>query len=93
MPEGDVRIDDGAVRFGHFPHDQSFVLQVNLDISQTTATAEVTLLGGEASGNTTANIQPLLLPLARQFGAVKFWVGFQHEATFFVDDIIVTRKK
>lgn len=93
MPEGDVRIDDGAVRFGHFPRDQSFVLQVNLDITQTTATAEVTLLGGEASGNTTVNIQPLLLPLARQFGAVKFWVGFQHEATFFVDDIIVTRKK
>lgn len=93
MPEGDVRIDDGAVRFGHFPRDKSFVLQVNLNITPTTATAEVTLLGGEASGNITADIQPVLLPLARQFGAVKFWVGFQHEASFFVDDILVTRKK
>jgi hypothetical protein len=93
MPEGDVRIDDGSVTFGHFPRDQSFVIQVNLNITQTTATAEVTLLGGEASGNTTVNIQPVFLPLARQFGAVRFWVGFQHEASFFVDDILVTRKK
>lgn len=93
MPEGDVRIDDGAVRFGHFPRDRTFAVQVHLIITQTTATAEVTLLGGEASGNTTVNIQPLFLPLARQFGAVKFWVGFQHEASFFVDDILVTRKK
>jgi hypothetical protein len=93
MPEGDVRIDDGAVRFGHFPRDKSFVLQVNLNITQTTATAEITLLGGEASGNITVDIQPQFLTLARQFGAVKFWVGFQHQATFFVDDVIVTRKK
>lgn len=93
MPEGDVRIDDGAVRFGHFPRDQSFVLQVNLSITATTATAEVTLLGGTASGNKTVNIQPIFLPLSRQFGAVKFWVGAQHQASFFVDDIVVTKKR
>jgi hypothetical protein len=88
-----VRVDDGTVRFGHFPRDQSFVLQVNLDITATTATAEVTLLGGSASGNTTVNIQRALLPLARQFGAIKFWIWFQHKACFFVDDILVARKK
>ena len=93
MPEGDVRVDDSAVRFGNFPRDQAFVLNVTLDITATNATAEITLLGGSASGNQTVNIQPLLLPLARQFGAVKFWIGFQHEASFFVDDILVTRKK
>lgn len=92
MPEGDVRIDDSNVRFGQFPRDQSFVLSVNLAITATTATAEIMLLGGNASGNTHVSVQPVLIPLARQFGAVKFWMGFQHKGTFFVDDILVTRK-
>ena len=92
MPEGDVRIDDGATRFGQFPRDQTFVVQVSLDITATTGTAEITLLGGSASGNTTVNIQPLFLSLARKIGAVKFWMGFQHQGSFFVDDIVVTRK-
>lgn len=92
MPEGDVRIDDSNVRFGQFPRDQSFVLSVNLVITETTAIAEITLLGGSASGDTNVSIQPVLLPLARQFGAVKFWIGFQHQGSFFVDDILVTRK-
>ena len=92
MPEGDVRIDDGIQRFGQFPRNQNFVLSVNLNITDVAATAEITLLGANASGNTTVQISQNVLPLARQFGAVKFWVGFQHRATFFVDDIIVTRK-
>ena len=93
MPEGDVRVDDNAnARFGHFPRDTNFVLSVSLNITSTTATAEITLLGPGASGNRTVNVQPILLPVARQFGAVKFWVGFQHRASFFVDDIVVTRK-
>lgn len=92
MPEGDVRIDDGAQRFGHFPRNRNFVLSVNLNITDVAATAEISLIGANASGNTTVQISQNVLPLARQFGAVKFWVGFQHRATFFVDDIIVTRK-
>jgi hypothetical protein len=92
MPEGDVRIDDGNVRFGHFPRDTNFVLSVALDIRSNAATAEITLLGPGASGNITANVQPIFVPVARQFGSVKFWVGFQHQARFFVDDIVVTRK-
>jgi hypothetical protein len=92
MPEGDVRIDDGAQRFGHFPRNQNFVLSVSLNITDVAASAEITLLGTNASGNTTVQIPQNVLPLARQFGAVKFWIGFQHRATFFVDDIIVTRK-
>jgi hypothetical protein len=91
MPEGDVRIDDGTTRFGQFPRDQNFVLSVKLNITTTSATAEITLLGG-ASGDRTVNVSSNVLPLARNFGAVKFWVGFQHQGTFFVDDIIVTRK-
>lgn len=92
MPEGNVRIDDSNVRFGHFPRDTNFVLSVALDITSSTATAEISLLGSGASGNITTNVQPIFLPVARQFGSVKFWVGFQHQANFFVDDIVVTRK-
>ena len=90
MPEGNVRIDDSNVRFGHFPRDTNFVLSVNLNITSTAATAEITLLGSGASGNITTNVQTILLPVARQFGAVKYWIGFQHRASFFVDDILVT---
>jgi hypothetical protein len=92
MPEGNVRIDDTNVTFGHFPHDGNFVLSVNLNITSTTATAEIALLGAGASGNITTNVQPLFLNVAKQFGAVMFWVGFQHKASFFVDDILVTRR-
>jgi len=92
MPEGDVRIDDGPVRFGQFPRDQSFVLSVHLVITETTATAEISLLGRAASGSTTVNVNPSLLRAARQFGAVRFWMGFQHQGSFFVDEIIVTRR-
>lgn len=92
MPEGNVRIDDNNVRFGTFPRDENFVLSVNLVITQTSATAEIALLGANASGSINTTVQSSVLPLARQFGAVKFWVGFQHSGTFFVDDIIVTRR-
>ena len=93
MPEGNVRIDDGPVVFGSFPHDQSFTLNVALDITNTSATAEISLLGGVASGNTTVTIDSSLMPVARQFGAVRYWMGFQHQGSFFVDDILVTRAK
>ena len=93
MPEGDVRIDDSNVRFGQFPRNGNFVLSVGLDITSTSATATISLLGAGASGSQTVPVQPLFLNVAKQFGAVKYWVGFQHKATFFVDDILVTYKK
>lgn len=92
MPEGDVRIDDGPVRFGHFPRDQAFALSVNLVITATTATAHITLLGTGASGSTDVSVNPSLLAVARQFGGVRFWMGFQWQGSFFVDDILVSRR-
>ena len=91
MPDNKVRVDDGLTTFGQFPRDTNFVLSVKLDITSTSAKAEITLLGG-ASGNATVNVKSNVLPLARNFGAVKFLVGFQHQGTLFVDDIVVTRK-
>jgi hypothetical protein len=92
MPEGDVRIDDGPVRFGHFPRDLAFVLSVNLVITATTATAHISLIGEGTSGSTDVSVNPSLLSAARQFGAVRFWMGFQWQGSFFVDNILVTRR-
>ncbi len=93
MPEGDVRIDDSNVRFGHFTSDRNFVLSVNLIITDTTAKAEITLIGGsEATGNLTVDVPDNVFRLAQNFGAVAFEVGSLHAATFFVDDVVVTRK-
>ena len=92
MPEGDVRVDDGAVRFGRFPRDQVFALSVNVVITATTATAQITLFGTGASGSADVSVNPSLLAVARKFGAVRFWMGFQSQGSFFVDDILVTRR-
>lgn len=88
MPEGDVRVDDSAVRFGHFPRDQTFVLSVNLVITSGASSAHVALLGAGASGSQDVSINN---PFAQQFGAVRFWMGFQWQGSFFADDILVTR--
>ncbi len=92
MPEGDVRIDDSSVRFGRFPRDQPFTLSVNLDITSTTATARFTLFGASASGTHEMNINPAWLAVAREFGAVRFWMGYQWQGPFYVENILVTRR-
>jgi len=94
MPEGDLRIDDNeSLRFGTYPRGANFVLSVALVITETTATADITLLGDGASGNKLVTVNPALLTVAKQFGKCTFWVGFQHNSSFYVDDILVTRKK
>jgi hypothetical protein len=86
-----VRInDDPAQVFGTFPRDQFFTLAVTLDITPSSATAHMQLFGTGASGSKDFNVTPLFL--ARQFGAVKFWMGFPWNGSFDVTDILVTRK-
>jgi hypothetical protein len=90
MPSGQVRLnDDPALVFGSFPHDQVFSLAVNFTITATQATATVTLLGA-ASGSMDV---PVTAPLqfARQFGAVRLWMGFPHTGSFFADAVTVLR--
>jgi hypothetical protein len=90
LPTGQVRLnDDPALVFGNFPHDQVFSLAVNFTITATQATATVTLLGA-ASGTMDA---PVTVPLqfARQFGAVRLWMGFPHTGSFFADGVTVLR--
>jgi hypothetical protein len=90
MPQNNVRLNDvDADRFGTFPRDQSFVVSINVDTTVSPAKATVTLLGAGASGSR----ENITLPaIANQFGAVRFWMGFQWTGHFFVDDLIVTRR-
>jgi hypothetical protein len=96
MQNNTVRInDDNGQVFGTFPRDQFFTLAANLEITSSSATAHLNLFGAGASGtkdlNIVSNVTPLFL--ARQFGAVKFWMGFPWNGSFDVTNILVTRKK
>lgn len=92
MPQGDVRIDDDeSLRFGTFPRNQPFVLTVTLTITNASATAHIGLLGG-ASGTKDIVLKPAVLNIAKQFGSIRFWSGFQHQTTFFAEDIVMTRE-
>ncbi len=92
MQDNTVRInDDSGQTFGTFPRNQVFTLSVTLDISSSAATAHMSLFGTGASGSKDFNVTPL--SLARQFGGVKFWMGFPWTGSFDVTDILLTRKK
>ena len=90
MQNNTVRINDTGPVFGAFPRDQFFTLAVTLDITAASATAHMNLYGTGASGSLDFNVTPLFL--ARQFGAVKFWMGFPWIGSFDVNSILVTRK-
>lgn len=89
MPENNVRInDDPNSRFGSFPRDKSFTVSVIIDSSVSPAKATISLNGNGASGETSLDLPSI----TNQFGAVRVWMGAQHTGTFFVDDILVTRR-
>jgi hypothetical protein len=93
-----VRInDDNAQVFGTFTRNQMFTLAVTLQITASSATANVQLLGGSAASGSMEGINIVRpgfpLSLARQFGTVKFSMGSDWSGFFDVTDIIVTRKE
>jgi len=93
MPDNRVRIDDkDATMFGSFPRNQPFIVQVTLKISATAATAKIVLSGAGASGQADYAIISALLPVARQFGAIRMWMGFPWTGAFDVTNIVVTRR-
>jgi hypothetical protein len=93
MPNNTVRVDDGQASFGTFPRDQLFTVSVRLDITAASTRTHFQLFGTGAAGDLDFTVQPLFQNLARQFGAVKFWMGFPHTGSFAVDDIVVTFTK
>ena len=92
MPDNTVRIDDNdAIKFGTFPRNQEFIVQVTLNINAT-PTAHIVLSGAGASGEKDYTILPPYVPRARQYGAVRLWIGSPAAGFFTATNIVVTRK-
>jgi hypothetical protein len=92
MPNNTVRIDDDpASEFGGFPRDKPFIVQVTLDIDDT-STAKIVLSGDGASGTADRAILPPNQPQSRQFGAVRLAMAFPHTGTLQATNIAVTRR-
>jgi hypothetical protein len=91
LTDGSLRIDDGTETFGHFPHDQLFLLSIQLKVSESGATARVAPVGAGASGFTEVPIAAA--SLARQLGAVRIWMGYQFGGEFYVDDVVVVKRE
>jgi hypothetical protein len=94
MPDNRVRIDDDDnTMFGHFPRNQAFIVQVTLDINDTSPNARIILSGAGASGEADRTVIPALRPLAQQFGAVRIWMGFPHTGAFQATNVLLQRKE
>jgi len=91
MQDNTLRIDDNdSTKFGSVSRDQAFIVQVTLTISASSATAHIVLAGATASGTADYTVIPAFLPMARQFGAVREWMGFPWTGSFDATDIVVT---
>ena len=92
LQNGTIRIDDRPDKvFGTFPHDQPFIVQVTLSIN-TTPTAQIVLAGAGTSGQMDYTIpQGPPFPDARQFGAVRLWMGTPQSGPFDATNIVVTK--
>ena len=94
MPDGKIRIDDDpSTIFGSYTKDQPFLVQVTFVINATSAKAHIVLAGAGASGVADRTIPAAFLFQARQFGAVRLWVGFPNSGKFYGTSIFVTKAK
>lgn len=86
-----VRIDDNdATKFGSFTRGQAFMLQVSLNINATAPTAHIVLGGAGGTGVADYTILTPFRGMARQFGAVRLWMGFPWTGSFDATTIVVT---
>jgi hypothetical protein len=93
MQDNQVRIDDNeSTKFGSFPRNQPFIVQVILNINASASTANIVLSGAGASGERDYTIISPFQNVSRQFGAVRLWQGFPHTGAFDATIIAVTRK-
>jgi hypothetical protein len=94
LQNNQVRIDDGAGgSFGTFPRDKIFMVKVTLDINATAPFADISLAGDGASGTAHREIFSHLRNEARQFGALRLWVGFPWVGSFSATNIVVKRQE
>ncbi|WP_437769253.1 hypothetical protein WMF27_09425 [Sorangium sp. So ce281] len=89
LTNGTVRVnDDSNLIFGTYQRGQVFSVQVTFNIGASAATATITLLGA-ASGSLDVAIPIYFLNQARNFGAVRAWMGANSTGAFYVDDLSV----
>lgn len=89
-----VRIDDDdSTIFGEFPRNQVFLVQVTLNINDTSPNARIILSGAGASGQADRTVIPAFRPRAQQFGAVRIWMGFPHTGAFQATNVVVQREQ
>jgi len=93
LEDGTIRFDDNPAKTCcHYPHDQFFTLSVPMEVTATGATAHVTLLGTGVSSGTFD--YPIQQPnFARQYGAIRLWMGYPWTGSFDATDLLVTRQK
>jgi hypothetical protein len=96
MEDDTVRIDDDdSTKFGKFPRDQLFILQVTLTVGAT-ASANIALSGANTQSTSQSKdfaIQPFAVPLAQQFGAVRIWMGLPWQGAFYAQNVLVTKNQ
>jgi hypothetical protein len=96
MEDNTVRIDDDdSTKFGKFPRDQLFILQVTLTIGAA-VNANIALSGANTQTTSQSKdyaIQPFAIPLAQQFGAVRLWMGIPWQGAFYAQNIVVTKNQ
>jgi hypothetical protein len=86
-----VRINDTTIcTTCTFPRDKPFTLSANLQIGAS-ATANFNLVGAGGLATGSQDI-PLFQSIASQFGELKFYMGDPWSGSFYVSDIVVTRK-
>ncbi len=91
-PDNNVRLDDNdSTKFGTFPRDQPFIVQVTLNINASASKAKIVLSGVGASGIQDYAILSPFQSMSRQFGAVRVWQGFPNTGRFDATNIVVTR--
>ncbi len=95
MQDGsNVRLaDDPNNVFGHFPHDQLFVLLVTFKTSDTEHLAHISLSGAGTSGEKDYIVPGPLIHLVPSFGAVRYYMGFGVTGAYQVSTIVVTHNK
>ncbi|MBS0559789.1 MAG: hypothetical protein JSR21_07020 [Proteobacteria bacterium] len=86
-----VRVDDNdATKFGSFQRNTPFDLIVGIDTTVAPAMAHISIIGSGASGSLDYPIQAGLQNFAKQFGALRVWMGFPWTGSFQATQLLVT---
>jgi hypothetical protein len=91
LKDNRMRIDDDErTIFGKFPRNQPFMVQVTLDVTNTSAKAHIILVGAGTEGQADRDVFGALR-LRGNFGSVRIFMGNPFTGEFNVANVLVTR--